>query len=576
MRGASAIAFCLLFGAILLVRPTDAGAKPLQLNRSLCHAVTALDHDDTPPAGRRFSCTGEPSGYQQQSLWLRLDPARAGLDPDDLTLMIHQTRFDRAVLVFRYADGTVVRQQVVGGDFGSHWRAGGQVAFEAPQRAAPVRAATIRFDKLASHRLLRIRAATSGAAEVQSASLAMLIGAALTLLLIGVLYNVSLAIAVRRRFLAWHAGWAASVLIWGFLWSQLVLVLAPGLAGTASAQTCTFLACLAVTLATISAVSPFDSHHLPRIARMSTLALGLAVGLIGIPAALVRGPAIGPLGAVLGVLVLADLLAVAVCLACAWRRGSAEARDLAAAWSVPMAALGLTQFVDVESTLWGGGSQLLVLFASAWQTLWLSIAATRRLARLRIERDRARAAEARASELASRDPLTGLNNRRGFFERIAPLLDRAQADATPLALLVLDIDRFKAINDVHGHDTGDAVIVTIAERLSRWDGPMCVTARLGGEEFALMIAGLSGFALAHFADNVRREIAACDHQALVGSQRVTVSIGVATAGPAARDFQQLYQRADGALYAAKQNGRDRVVHARPEDRIATEPLLANR
>src|SRR3546814_8567414 len=78
------------------------------------------------------------------------------------------------------------------------------------------------------------------------------------------------------------------------------------------------------------------------------------------------------IGDVLGLLVLADLAAVALILGWAWRRHSPDARDVAMAWSVPMAALGLTQIVDVGGALWGGGAQVLVLFAAALQTLWLS------------------------------------------------------------------------------------------------------------------------------------------------------------------------------------------------------------
>src|SRR3546814_16405015 len=89
------------------------------------------------------------------------------------------------------------------------------------------------------------------------------------------------------------------------------------------------------------------------------------------------------IGDVLGLLVLADLAAVALILGWAWRRHSPDARDVAMAWSVPMAALGLTQIVDVGGALWGGGAQVLVLFAAALQTLWLSHPTTRRRAPLR-------------------------------------------------------------------------------------------------------------------------------------------------------------------------------------------------
>ncbi len=102
------------------------------------------------------------------------------------------------------------------------------------------------------------------------------------------------------------------------------------------------------------------------------------------------------------------------------------------------------------------------------------------------------------------------------------------------------------------------VLRCIARRLERWEGPMCAVARLGGEEFGLMIAGLEGSALARFADSVRLEIAACDHGEAIGDRAVTASIGVAeTQAPS--DFQQLFRLADQGLYAAKQQGRDRVV-----------------
>jgi diguanylate cyclase (GGDEF)-like protein len=106
---------------------------------------------------------------------------------------------------------------------------------------------------------------------------------------------------------------------------------------------------------------------------------------------------------------------------------------------------------------------------------------------------------------------------------------------------------------------------------------MCTAARLGGEEFAMMIAGVESFALARFADGVRQEIAACDHVEAIGDGRVTASIGVAEA-TATSDFQQLFRLADQALYAAKQQGRDRVVVRRfavvPTG--ATEPPTALR
>jgi len=535
-----------------------ARAETLRLDRSLCHAVTGLGESDARLATLRFTCSGAPTGYQQGSLWLRTRFDGRSVDGNNLVLMVHQSRFDRLAVAFAYADGVVVWRQVRSGDFGTNWRAGGQIALSPPGRAVPLVGLTMRYDRLTSRNLLHMSLLDRGEGAVQSAALAALIGAALTLLLIGGLYNLSLAGAVRRQYLAWHGAWAICMLLWGAFWSQLHLLILPGMAGSATAQSCTFLACMAVTLATIGAMSALGRGALPRAMRIGTIMLAVVIAINGVPLALMRGPGLDRMGELATMMLLADLLAVTICLAWAWRRGSREARDFSLSWAVPMATLTIVHLVDVESLFWGGGSKIVVLFAAAWQTLWLSIVSTRRMAELRIERDHARAAEAQAHELARRDPLTGLRNRRGFIEAIGPALDQARSNGAPVALLIVDIDRFKAINDFHGHEAGDLVLCTIARRLERWEGPLGTVARLGGEEFALMITGLEGFALTQFADGVRCAIAACDHRNAIGDQSVTASIGVAEAN-ATSDFQQLYRLADAALYDAKRGGRDRIA-----------------
>lgn len=546
-----------LIGVMAGLASLPARAEPLRIERTLCHAVTGLRQPDESFSSLAFACDGRPAGYQQGSLWLRVRLDRMSVDRDDLALMVHQSRFERLAVAFSYADGTTVWQDVGSGRFGAHWRAGGQIAFEAPSRTAPLVALTLRFDRLASIDIVRMRLIGRGDASVQSVALAAAIGAALTLLLIGALFNLSLAAAIRRQYLAWQGAWAACMLVWGAIWSQMHLLVLPGMAGTVSAQTCTFLACLAIGLATTGVVTAFGPRFLPRALRVLTLGLGGLIAAAGVPMALIRSAALDPLAHLLGILVLAVLLAVTICVGWAWRRGNPEARDFAVSWSLPMATLAFIHVVDVESIFWGGGSKVPVLFAATWQTFWLSMAAARRLANLRIERDRARAAEAQAHELARRDPLTGLRNRRGFAEAVAHLLERARLNGGQAALLLIDIDRFKSINDIYGHEAGDAVLCGIARRLERWEGAMCEAGRLGGEEFALMVIGLDGFALARFAESVRLGIAACDHGAVIGDRSVTASIGIAETRVAS-DFQKLYALADKALYEAKHEGRNRV------------------
>lgn len=155
-------------------------------------------------------------------------------------------------------------------------------------------------------------------------------------------------------------------------------------------------------------------------------------------------------------------------------------------------------------------------------------------------------------------------NRRGFIDSVTPLLDRARTDNLPAALLLVDIDRFKSINDIYGHDAGDVVLCGIGRRIERWEGPMCTVARLGGEEFGLLTIGMEGIILGRFAESIRRGIAACDHSEAVGERLVTASVGVAEVRPAC-DFKQLYRLADEALYDAKRGGRNRVAVQRHQN-----------
>lgn len=566
------------FAVLMLVLwAGPAAAVTLDVERDLCHAQSAATVPDGSLSALRFSCRGTPSAYQQASLWLRAPLDGRDAQRGDVALMVHQSRFDRLAVAFSYADGTTRWQRVRAGDYGSLWRAGGQILFEAPEHNVPLTAVTMRFDRLSGHQFVHARIVPKTEAGMQSAGMAAAVGAALTLLLVSCIYSLSLAFAVRRQYLAWQAAWSGTMLLWGTLWSQVHLALVPGLAGTVTTQICTFLSCLAIALATVSAATAVDRGRVPEWLRTAVLALGLGVGIAGIPLALIRGSSLGALADVLGLVVIADLLAVAAYVGWAWRRGSVEARDFLAAWGLPMAVLAIIHVVDVEDGLWGGGSKLLVLAAATWQALWLAAAATRRLGHLRIERDHARSAEAQAQQLARRDPLTGLPNRRGFVESVTPLLEKARADNLPAALLLVDIDRFKSINDIYGHDVGDVVLCGIARRIERWEGPMCTVARLGGEEFGLLTIGMEGIILGRFAESIRRGIAACDHSEAVGERLVTASVGVAEVRPAC-DFQQLYRLADEALYDAKRGGRNKVVVQRHYDmpgRASREVAISN-
>ncbi|WP_164984007.1 diguanylate cyclase [Cellulomonas endophytica] len=174
---------------------------------------------------------------------------------------------------------------------------------------------------------------------------------------------------------------------------------------------------------------------------------------------------------------------------------------------------------------------------------------------------------AELAERAARDPLTGLANRRRLLEVLTSDVPAALAAGRPVSLLMLDVDRFKRVNDEEGHAVGDAVLVAIAAAAADGVGRRELAARYGGEELVLVLPGCDADAAARRAEALRASCAAVTVPGASGEPvGTTVSIGVATApGGSTVDATGLLAAADRALYAAKAGGRDRVVTAAPED-----------
>ena len=156
------------------------------------------------------------------------------------------------------------------------------------------------------------------------------------------------------------------------------------------------------------------------------------------------------------------------------------------------------------------------------------------------------------------DHLTGLANRRRFRAGLAREVERWRRYGAPCALLLLDIDYMKSINDEHGHPFGDLVIRHVANTLSRVSRDTDTAARLGGEEFALLLAGIADDKAELAA---RRLLGILSSHAIEGVRNVTVSIGLAACPAHADSERSLYAASDAALYVAKNEGRNRVAVA---------------
>lgn len=168
-------------------------------------------------------------------------------------------------------------------------------------------------------------------------------------------------------------------------------------------------------------------------------------------------------------------------------------------------------------------------------------------------------AECQLDKLSKTDPLTGLLNRRAFFEAFQERTVKSGGPGNALALFYFDIDHFKAVNDTHGHAAGDAVIVNLAQTCQAICRKNDLVARMGGEEFAMVIEGEDASQALVIAERLRQCVEAQKVPAGDLEISYTISIGVTWEGPGDRELSRLLNQADQALYQAKEGGRNRVV-----------------
>ncbi len=166
-----------------------------------------------------------------------------------------------------------------------------------------------------------------------------------------------------------------------------------------------------------------------------------------------------------------------------------------------------------------------------------------------------RRSQAQLARLVTQDQLTNVLNARAFVDRLTQELDRNRRYPRPLALLYMDLDNFKVINDTHGHHTGDAVLRLVADAMRSSVRHADVLGRLGGDEFAVLMPETD----AALADAAAKRLIAGVRNVFKGTPNVTASIGVVSCAATDASTDDLIRRADQAMYDAKKSGKDRVV-----------------
>lgn len=373
-------------------------------------------------------------------------------------------------------------------------------------------------------------------------------------------FAIMLSMAAMALAFAWRLReatflyYAAYVLGYGLVMALETGYVVHPLGWEALGQAARFWGRLATALSIVAAVLFLErfadlAHYLPA-ARRWLRAYAASIVLIALPA-LLPVPWLAALGRVLinPLLILGGPLLLGVAATAAWR-GSRYAALFLLGWTPLLAitVLGSLQgFGVADRWTW---SEEAALAAGAFEALALSLGLAARSTSLRRDRDQAR-------RLADLDPLTGLLNRRAWHERLSPLKQAARRLRQPLAVMFLDVDHFKRLNDRYGHRAGDDGLRALAQALReelRSDDPI---GRYGGEEFVIALPGTDAALAAQIAERIRERFR---RQAAIAFPELqpTVSIGVAQLRPG-DDAGSLVQRADEALYAAKSGGRNRVV-----------------
>jgi diguanylate cyclase (GGDEF)-like protein len=286
-----------------------------------------------------------------------------------------------------------------------------------------------------------------------------------------------------------------------------------------------------------------------------SLAPGAAAFVVVVPL-LLAGPrlpmallaALGPLGVAL----------IGLSLATSPPSGDGE---LLYIWPVLWVAYFFGRLASVLIVVWIGVVHALVLislppgvgYLDRWLDVMVSVGVVAAVVNTLSERNKRLVARLEAE--AREDQLTRVLNRRGFEERARVELERAVRAQAPMAAVSFDIDRFKRVNDEYGHDAGDRVLSHLGAVLRAETRGADVAARLGGEEFVVLLSGVDAEQARLYAERVRR---AFSEGIQLGPSRLTVSAGVTVALAPAR-LEPLLQAADAGLYAAKRAGRDRTV-----------------
>lgn len=510
-----------------------------------------------------FTCVAKQRALGSGDFWVRMDvPAAA--TAATTTLRWNSVWQSGAVLHAAYPGGAVDRVTIPSAGSGRYVHIGANYTVELRPDVAP-RTLLFRIAGSANMRgiLIGPHLATAPYIAAIDAKRSALYGAFAGLCLALLTYNFMMWRALREQYLLAYCAAIAACMVYVFTSSGALALVVPGIDNNVRLR----LNYAALALAAIAALwfarsfldDRFFSPRYDRLVRftaMLTVAVTLAFMLLS-PWQVrlldrIYFIAFGTL------FLLGSGMFVHV-----WRTGGQIERLFVGVWTLPIIVNGarlLHGFNLIPHSFWLDNATMLAMTVEA---LLSSMLIGHRVRLMQLDRDIARADEAAARQLADTDELTGLSNRRVLMRAACPPPERAGL----YRLVLVDVDNFKQVNDAVGHSAGDTVLQRIAHLIDKERRPQATSARLGGEEFAIIYPTTITDRRYHTGLLARvRALPA------VRGQRVTVSMGAATGwlSGSESDWLALYRAADHALYKAKLEGRDRLVVAE----LYAEPRVA--
>ncbi|SDA31049.1 diguanylate cyclase [Sphingomonas sp. NFR15] len=498
-------------------------------------------------AAGRFDCATPQARFGGGDFWLLSQPL--DLPAAESRLAVRSSSvWQRAMTIYAlYADGTIVSIRSDDVAVSRHLRLGAIFQRWLPRRSAPLVRLLWHVEGAANLRgiLLAPTLATGGEVTRSDTHLAALyagVGGACAALL---LFNLGLAYALRHRFMPFYCLMMVALLAYDLSSSGTLAWLLPDIANTARMRINYVLLALVAVSALAFLRNFFEQRVMTLWLRRVCVAAAVSVGVPAIAIALFAPIGLRLFDTIYGIGFLFLLGSIVPILVNAWRRNSAFLPFFTIAWSLPIAFAA----VRTASGLFGWPYHFWIdnssVISMTVEALLSSLAIGHRVLLLTRERDEAREQEIAARLLADTDSLTGLLNRRAF-------LRGAVGHEGDFTLLLVDLDHFKHVNETIGHDGGDEVLRIFARTLRQALPAGALAARLGGEEFAVVIADPDEALAEDILDRLR-------HARMPFDITVTASIGQCR-GPLAReaDWKALYRCADTALFEAKKAGRDRV------------------